>query len=238
MAVYEIAGIRFRAEVSDDHTKQYMEPYRIQAEDAPETIVITEEDLASEKDIQPYASAGTLYSCAVLRKVSKLVLYRYDGILIHAAALLYKEKAYLFLAPSGTGKTTHVMLWQKCLGDKMTILNGDKPFLRVRGGTITVYGGPWQGKENYGINSSAPLGGVFLLHRGKENTVRKASVPEALQKLLMSTVFPEDAEGRSKVLGVMSCLCSTVPVGILHCNMEDEAVYTVKKFIDENNKPC
>lgn len=234
MAVYEIAGIRFRAEISDDYTKQYMEDYRIQAEDAPETITITEEDIAFEKEIQPCAFMGVLYSCAVLRKLSKLVMYHYNGILIHGAALLYTGKAYLFVAPSGTGKTTHVMLWQKCLGDKMAILNGDKPFLRVHDGAITVYGGPWQGKESYGMNSSAPLGGVFLLHRGEENTVRQASVPEALQKLLMSTVFPEDAEGRSKVLAVMNCLCSTVPVGILHCNMEDEAVYTVKKFIDEH----
>lgn len=236
MAVYEIAGIRFRADITDEYTKQYMKAYCIPAEDAPETIVISQEDMDFERQLQPYAPEGMLYSCAVLRKMSKLVLYHYEGILIHGAALLYRGKAYLFIAPSGTGKSTHVMLWKKCLGDKVTILNGDKPFLRVHHGAITVYGGPWQGKEGIGMNSSAPLGGVFLLHQGEENSVRQASIPEALQKLLMSTVFPEDAEGRSKVLAVMNCLCSTTPIGILHCNMEDEAVYTVKKFIDEQQE--
>ena len=44
-----------------------------------------------------------------------------------------------FAAPSGTGKTTHIKLWQRLYGDRVEIINGDKPLslcarslLRVR----------------------------------------------------------------------------------------------------------
>lgn len=238
MAFYEIAGIRFRTDVTDPYTIAYIEDYRVEADSAPEVLNVTEADIAFERGIQPDAPEGMLISVALCRKLSKLLLYRYNGVFLHAAALLYQGKAYMFVAPSGTGKSTHIMLWKKCLGDQVKILNGDKPFMRLQAGRIVVYGGPWRGKEGFGINASAPLGGVILLHRGEENTIRKANVPEALQKLLMSTVFPEDAEGRIKALDFMGRVCSEVPVGVLHCNMFDDAVYTVKAFIDENNKQC
>lgn len=236
MAVYEIAGVRFKLTVTDPFTQQYIDAYRVDGEDAPETMVITQEDIAFERTIQPNASIGLLTCCAVCRNLSRMLLYRYDGMLVHSAAMLYEGKAYLFVAPSGTGKTTHVMLWKKCMGDKMAILNGDKPFLRRNGDEITVYGSPWQGKEDYGMNASAPLGGVIFVNRDVENSVRHATVPEALQRLALATVLPEDAEGRSKVLDFVDHICKTVPVGMLYCNMEDEAVYTAKSFIDENKK--
>ena len=236
MAVYEIAGVRFEADISDPYTKQYIADYAVQADRAEEKLTVTEAELAEEQKLQPYAQRGVLYACALLRKLSKRMLYRYDTILLHAAALLYEGKAYLFVAPSGTGKTTHIMLWKKCLGEKMAILNGDKPFLRLQNGEITVYGSPWKGKEGYGMNASAPLGGVFLLDRAAENSVRQATVPEALQKLLFATIFPEEAEGRAKVLDFMGSLYRAVPVAMLYCNMEDDAVYTVKKFIEAYKK--
>ena len=238
MAFYEIAGIRFQTDLADPYTRQYIADYRIEADNAPETLNVTQEDIAFEREIQPEAPEGMLISVALCRKLSKLLLYRYNGIFLHAAALLYKGKAYMFVAPSGTGKTTHIMLWKKCLGDAVAVLNGDKPFMRLENGSITVYSGPWRGKEGLGMKASAPLGGVIFLHRGEENTIRQAGVPEALQKLLMSTVFPEDAEGRTKALDFMGHICTTVPVGILHCNMKDEAVYTVKSFLEENEKQC
>lgn len=238
MAIYEIAGIRVALEPPDPYTENYIREYQVDGTCADAQLTVSPEDVELERGFQPEAHLGILNCCAVLRKMSRLILDDYNGILIHAAAILYQGKAYLFLAPSGTGKTTHIMLWKKCLGEQMQILNGDKPFLRLHAGGITVYGSPWQGKERYGINSSAPLGGVFLLNRGTENTVRRASVPEMIPGIVRATVFPEDAQGRNKVLDFVSAICEQVPTGVLHCNMEDEAVYTVQRFMDENNKKC
>ena len=46
MAVYEIAGVRFKLTVTDPFTQQYIDAYRVDGEDAPETMVITQEDIA------------------------------------------------------------------------------------------------------------------------------------------------------------------------------------------------
>ena len=66
--------------------------------------------------------------------------------------------------------------------------------LREKDGIITVYGNPWNGKEEYGSNISAPLGGIFILKRSTEN--RTAVVPpfEALKSLLAQTMRPTDKE--------------------------------------------
>ena len=40
------------------------------------------------------------------------------------------KQAYLFCGSSGTGKTTHMLLWQKMLGDRFKFINGDKPIIR------------------------------------------------------------------------------------------------------------
>ena len=34
-------------------------------------------------------------------------------VLFHAAVVSYKNKGYMFLGPSGTGKSTHASLWQR-----------------------------------------------------------------------------------------------------------------------------
>ena len=46
----------------------------------------------------------------------------YGIVLFHSCAVVCDEKAYLFTAPSGTGKSTHADLWCKLLGEKVKIL--------------------------------------------------------------------------------------------------------------------
>ena len=71
-----------------------------------------------------------LETLALLRKVAE-VLPEKDGFLMHGAVIQWKDKAYMFTAPSGTGKTTHIRLWRKYLGQGVSIINGDKPFIRI-----------------------------------------------------------------------------------------------------------
>lgn len=68
-------------------------------------------------------------------------IVKYDGFVIHGACILYKDNAYLFIAPSGTGKTTHIRLWIKHLRD-LVIINGDKPIIRLINTLPYIYGTP------------------------------------------------------------------------------------------------
>ena len=85
--------------------------------------------------------------------------------------LLFEGLGYLFTAPSGTGKSTHIRLWRQFLGEAGHIVNGDKPFLSVEEGKVFVWGSPWAGKENWQKNRKAPLHGICLLKQGQKNKI-------------------------------------------------------------------
>ena len=72
--------------------------------------------------------------------------------LFHAAVVSYEGGGYMFLGPSGTGKSTHASLWLKHI-EGVALVNDDNPV--VRDGI--VYGSPWSGKTPCYRNVSYPL---------------------------------------------------------------------------------
>ena len=119
-------------------------------------------------------SQGTIFSnlecLAVLRQISEAIL-DYDTLLTHGAAIAYDGGAYLFCAPSGTGKTTHIRLWLENLPEAY-VVNGDKPFLRFTEKGVWVCGSPWCGKENLGTNTMVPLKAVIFMERSERNHIQ------------------------------------------------------------------
>ena len=63
------------------------------------------------------------YACDSLMKKNRIIF--------HGATFLWHKKAWLFSAPSGTGKTTQLLNWKRIFGDEIVILNGDKPILEL-----------------------------------------------------------------------------------------------------------
>ena len=107
----------------------------------------------------------------------------YGAFLMHAAVVAVDGVAYIFTAPSGTGKTTHILLWKQHFGDRAVILNGDKPIIRILDGKVYVCGTPWKGKEGFGLGPGVmlPVGGVCVVEQNPENHIRKLSVSEAIR---------------------------------------------------------
>ena len=104
-------------------------------------------------------------SIVVHRKISEAML-NFNIILLHGAAIAVGNRCYVFTAPSGTGKTTHVKKWLKKIPGSF-IVNGDKPYIDVK--KKLVYGSPWCGKEGMNTNTSIPLCGIISLERGEMN---------------------------------------------------------------------
>ena len=63
------------------------------------------------------------YYCSAYRFYTQLV--DFSGLMLHSSAVIMDGRAYLFSAPSGTGKSTHTQLWLDVFGDRATILNDD-----------------------------------------------------------------------------------------------------------------
>lgn len=153
-----------------------------------------------------------------------LELVEYDGLFLHASAVVRDGKAYLFSGHSGAGKSTHTQLWVKTFGNETRVINDDKPALRRVDGKWVVYGTPWCGKDGINRNEQAPLGGICFLKKADHNAIRRLSEREAMEKILAQTIrrYP-DRNKMNKLFDLLEKLLNEVPVYELENLPEPEA---------------
>lgn len=150
-------------------------------------------------------------------------LVEYDVLLMHGSALCMDGVAYLFTAPSGTGKSTHTRLWREVFGDRVWMINDDKPMLRISDNGVTVYGTPWNGKHHISRNASAPLKAIVLLNRGKENRIEPMSKADAFTVVMKQALTSKIPSVMMKIIQLENNLLNAVDFYQLSCNMEPEA---------------
>ncbi len=167
--------------------------------------------------------APYLETLAVYRRIAAQMLER-DTLLLHGAAVAVKDRAWLFTAPSGTGKTTHIRLWLDQI-EGSYVVNGDKPLIHI-GEDVTVYGTPWAGKEGMQKNVGVKLCGIVFLERGAENRIGRTTLLQSLPLLIQQSYRPNDKSGTEKALALIGKLGSRVPLYRLQCNMRPEAAWT------------
>ena len=92
-------------------------------------------------------------------------------VLFHAAVVSHEGRGYMFLGPSGTGKSTHASLWVKHI-EGAVLVNDDNPVVRIGSdGRAVVYGSPWSGKTPCYRNVSYPLGAIVTLSQAPYNKI-------------------------------------------------------------------
>lgn len=154
-------------------------------------------------------------------------LISFGGFMLHASAVVYEGRAYLFSAPSGTGKSTHTRLWQQTFGeDKTYILNDDKPAIRLLGDEIIVCGTPWSGKTDKNKNKGVPLAGICFLERAEENSIKKLDEKTAIFEILNQTIRPKQKEEMAHLLILIGEVLKKTNVYKMGCNISTHAVYT------------
>lgn len=165
-----------------------------------------------------------LESLALYRTICDLLL-RQDVLLFHSSAVALDGKAYLFAAPSGTGKSTHARLWKARFGDRLTLLNDDKPLLRFEpAGQVLACGTPYAGKEDLHANRMAPVAGILVLRQSPVNTIRPLTAAQALpvyyQQCYRGLRDPDLIHRSLDLMGRLTRL----PVYELGCTISLEAV--------------
>ncbi len=209
------------------YTEEQCRDYRVD-ENTPADMVADATEDEMQKELSLCISAtdlGSAESICLYRSIAGQ-LHRFDALLMHGAVIGYGERAYAFLAPSGTGKSTHIRLWRKHLGDGVYPVNGDKPILRLQEGIFTANGTPWAGKEGWQRNISRELAGICLLTRGIENKIVRLGPPQALGMLMRQIYLPKDPEGALATMALVDELVKKVPIYLLACNMTEEAAKT------------
>lgn len=175
---------------------------------------------------------------SMLRIACSQALLAHGAVSIHASAVLYDGKAYLFTGRSGTGKSTHSSLWLRHVPGS-TLLNDDNPVLRVAGGRVVAYGTPWSGKTPCYRNEQAPVAGLVRLRQADTNRFIPKSDVEAFSVLLPG------CSAIRKDRRLYDCLCDTlaemaaiIPVGILECRPDADAVAVCRKGLGLPEEPC
>ena len=141
---------------------------------------------------------------------------------LHASAVVYEDAAYLFSAPSGTGKSTHTALWRELFPGSY-ILNDDKPVLQPGPEGVTVWGTPFAGKTDLQVNRGVPLKGICFLKQDTENHIRPVTDTEALSLLLNNTWRPKNSHDMALLLDMVEQVMMRTNVYELFCTTESEA---------------
>ncbi len=197
----EIAGSVVCVQPLFQSTREYCRPYLTNKE--PDfTVEVTWEDLVSEqmflereaveeglkirKFKEPFLERATIQ-----RRVADHLVGR-KTLMLHGSTVSVDGRAYLFTAPCGTGKSTHTRLWRELFGDRAIMVNDDKPFLQMTPDRVLAYGSPWSGKHGLATNISVPLNGICLLHRGRDNLIRRIEADSFIDVLRQQVHTPAD----------------------------------------------
>ncbi len=144
-------------------------------------------------------------------------LLKYDGFMFHSSALCYKGGAYMFSAPSGTGKSTHTAMWMNILGGDAVMINDDKPALRFVDGECRAYGTPFSGNSPVNATVSAPARGICFLEQAPENEIRRITPGEAFPLFYEETIRLLTKADAGILLRLFTRVAGSVPLFKLRC---------------------
>ena len=109
--------------------REDFDPYCFAGGQADIIATFTKEEWKTEWNAMETRNAPMAANFCGFRALAEQ-LPAFDAFVLHSACFDVDGVGVAFAAHSGTGKTTHMMLWQQLLGDRMTIVNGDKPIVR------------------------------------------------------------------------------------------------------------
>lgn len=226
IGTYALAGIAVKVAYQFEETGLYLSKYR-SADKAEFKIKIRKRDVDWEEQKEraegmDYGSARWLYEVMnILRKFSAEAV-KQGVLLFHSSAVMVDGEAYLFAAPSGTGKSTHARLWRKTFGSKVTVINDDKPFLKKEESVWYAYGSPWNGKHRLDNAVKAPIKAICFLEQGTKNEIRRIGLEEGFPRLCKQVYFPEKKSLCERAVQLTGEL-ARLPMYRMRCTISEDA---------------
>lgn len=158
------------------------------------------------------------------------ILPGFNRVMMHASIVRYEGSAILFTGPSGIGKSTQAELWKEYKG--ASVINGDRAILRVDD-RVFAYGSLYAGSSGIYRNESAPVKMIVLLKQGEENKIERLegrNIYRMLFPRFLMTKWNQDM--LVKTLELVEKIFRKVPVYLLTCRPEKEAVELVHQFFN------
>ena len=156
-------------------------------------------------------------------KFYSALIQNFNGTMLHSSAVVVNERAYLFSAPCGTGKSTHTSKWIELFGKDAYILNDDKPAIRIFDDGIYACGTPWSGKNDISENKIVKIQGICFLNRDKENWIKPIDKKESALRIYHGGFRRISSDLLSKQLEIINKIVEKVPVYEMGCTPTIEA---------------
>ena len=180
------------------------------------------------QDLKDYLAGNvTLFYLAALedRMIKK------GDMILHSSYILDQDKAILFTAPSGTGKSTQAHLWQDARGSQ--IINGDRALLQK--GNDGWYAGGWPMSGSSGISTPhlAPIRAVVVLSQSSQNLGHRLTAEESFDSLKQEIVLRPWSSADIALVGKhLRDFCGDIPVYAYACRKDASAVTDLLDILD------
>lgn len=221
--VIKVADLYIEIRYRYEHTFKMCKDYIV--EDTNKTDIVAS---CNDEDILRYSSKKDISEFIAIYESIAKQLYKHNRVLIHGASIEYNNFAYLFLAPSGVGKSTHIKLLMDNYKD-IVVINGDKPIVDEEG---YVYGTPWSGKENLNNNIKAKLKGIILVYRDSYDHIEEVSTSDYLS-FILNQVYKD--ENFDKSINIIDKAFKDIKVYKLSCTKNSSsAKITFGKVLNNN----
>lgn len=232
MVKIRLCDLLIEVRMKYQYTLDFLSDYIVKDDaDVAFSVSVSEDELNAAKEKDPAFPLPYHETLCLYRKICT-ELSHHNCFMMHSSVVVHEGKAYVFTAKSGTGKTTHSMLWLKNFPGSF-IINGDKPLFRLTEDGFYVYGSPWCGKEGYNKNTKAKVSSLCFIERGKENSIRQLNVREVLGGIFEQLYIPEDKACGEKVLALLDKFLSEIPAYLLGCNISDEAALIAESAMNK-----
>jgi hypothetical protein len=171
-----------------------------------------------EDFLTEYCSNGNWLATMAVERM----LLSYGRIILHASAVIWRGEAYLFVAPSGGGKSTQAALWEQTGAE---ILNGDKVILCKQNGSWLACGSPIAGSSKIYKNKCVPVAAIMLVQKAPENRLTLVPHRETFLSLYSHAVKSSwDEAFNCRLLDIVEKIAKEIPVYRLACTPDLQAV--------------
>ncbi len=177
-------------------------------------------------------SAGITSKMILNALCAEHLVIQNNGFLLHSSFIIHNKKAYLFTAPSGTGKSTQADLW--CKYRCARLINGDRCVVMKKKDGVYACGVPFSGSSQVCENEMVPLSAIVYLKKADTNSVVQLKGFTAFRKVWegcsVNVWNKTDVELCSQtILDVLQ----TVPVYELSCTPDEKAVITLESIMEK-----
>lgn len=156
------------------------------------------------------------------------LLLQKDAIILHASFIETAYGGILFSGPSGVGKSTQADLWK--MYENAELINGDRTILRQKEGAWRGYGSPYAGSSRCFVNKSKEIRCIVILKQAEQCHIRRLSSAMAFMKIYEGIIINTwNEKYMQKAANLIETLVKKVPVYLMECTPDQEAVELLKK---------